>query len=313
DVVTGLDFQEEVSTGYVQAVNTGSEVINTGSIEVNTGSGPVNTDSTKISIPSPPRIQREGKALMIIEKAPKKTKEQILQEEAKEDELTEQQKQKRAQVQFEAQHYTDEDWYLIRAKIEANEELSKSMLGGELQGKEFAKKMVEMNQGTWKLTQLKRLTFEEIKEEFENLVRQVDTYQKIEHKDVQPAEEKVDEAKAEESTKKSGKTRKQIARKGLHFEKTDEDESEKDDASEKVESTSGTNVLINHVPIATKPPSIATYKIIKQGKKGVYQIVGENRADKVYISFGAMLKDISRDDLTELYRIVMHRYGMDGP
>ncbi|GKC33651.1 hypothetical protein Tco_1046035 [Tanacetum coccineum] len=26
-----------------------------------------------------------------------------------------------------------------------------------------------------------------------------------------------------------------------------------------------------------------------------------------------MLKDISRDDLTELYRIVMNRYGMDGP
>ncbi|GJV01500.1 hypothetical protein Tco_1335069 [Tanacetum coccineum] len=26
-----------------------------------------------------------------------------------------------------------------------------------------------------------------------------------------------------------------------------------------------------------------------------------------------MLKSISRDDLTELYRIVMHRYGLDGP
>ncbi|GJR09065.1 hypothetical protein Tco_0791717 [Tanacetum coccineum] len=26
-----------------------------------------------------------------------------------------------------------------------------------------------------------------------------------------------------------------------------------------------------------------------------------------------MLKSISRDDLTELYRIVMNRYGLDGP
>ncbi|GKD78173.1 hypothetical protein Tco_1340794 [Tanacetum coccineum] len=26
-----------------------------------------------------------------------------------------------------------------------------------------------------------------------------------------------------------------------------------------------------------------------------------------------MLKDITRDDLTELYRIVMNRYGMNGP
>ncbi|GJV17939.1 hypothetical protein Tco_1363262 [Tanacetum coccineum] len=65
--------------------------------------------------------------------------------------------------------------------------------------------------------------------------------------------------------------------------------------------------------MAIKPPSIATYKIIKQGEKGVYQIVREDGTDIVYINFGAMLKDITRDDLTELYRIVMNRYGMNGP
>ncbi|GJV54780.1 hypothetical protein Tco_1455785 [Tanacetum coccineum] len=108
--------------------------------------------------------QREGKAPMIIEETPKKSKEQILQEEAslaeairldslqkeeetkqihldsllaqriaEEEELNEQQKKRKAQVQFEAQHYTNEDWDLIRAKIEANAELSKSMLGSDLQ------------------------------------------------------------------------------------------------------------------------------------------------------------------------------------
>ncbi|GJW17945.1 hypothetical protein Tco_0025381 [Tanacetum coccineum] len=102
-VVTGLDFQEEVSTGINK------------------------------SIPSPDKGQREGKSPMIIEEAPKKTKEQVLQEEAslaeairldtlekeeeakqvhldsllaeriaEEEELNEQQKQRRAQVQFEA-------------------------------------------------------------------------------------------------------------------------------------------------------------------------------------------------------------------
>ncbi|GKG17553.1 hypothetical protein Tco_0362510, partial [Tanacetum coccineum] len=86
-------------------------------------------------------------------RAPKKSREQILQEEAslaeairldtlqkeeeakqvhldsllaqriaEEEELNEQQKKRRAQFQFEAQHYTDEDWDLIRAKIEANAE-----------------------------------------------------------------------------------------------------------------------------------------------------------------------------------------------
>ncbi|GJY15954.1 hypothetical protein Tco_0386376 [Tanacetum coccineum] len=38
---------------------------------------------------------------------------------AEEEELNEQQKQRRAQVQFEAQHYTDEDWDLYKQRIEA--------------------------------------------------------------------------------------------------------------------------------------------------------------------------------------------------
>ncbi|GJR26893.1 hypothetical protein Tco_1103125 [Tanacetum coccineum] len=369
-VVTSLDFQEEVDTG-AERVNT-AEGVNTGSIKVSTISGQVSTNSINKSIPSPDKGQREGKDSMIIEEAPKKTKEQILQEEAslveairldtlekEEEELNEQQKKRRAQVQFEAQHYTDEDWDLIRAKIEANAELSKSMLGTDLQGEDFAKKMVELvnqrkkhfaeerarakrnkpmtqsqlrtymmnylkNQGTWKLSQLKNLSFEEVKEEFDKLVKQVESFAPINFEATKDSlkrfgEElqtktskrlKSDEAKDDESTKKTGKRRKQIARKGLHSDKTDEDESE---ASKDADPISGTYIPIHPVPVAIKPPSIATYKIIKQGEKGVYQIVREDGTDIVYINFGAMLKDISRDDLTELYRIVMNRYGMNGP
>ncbi|GJY27517.1 hypothetical protein Tco_0403284 [Tanacetum coccineum] len=180
------------------------------------------------------------------------------------------------------------------------------------------------NKGTWKLSQLKNLSFEEVKEEFDKLVKQVESFAPINFEATKDSlkrfgEElqtktskrlKSDEAKDDESTKKTGKRRKQIARKGLHSDKTDEDESE---ASKDVDPISGTNISINHVPVAIKPPSIATYKIIKQGKKSVYQIVRENGTDIVYINFGAMLKDITRDDLTKLYRIVMNRYGMNGP
>ncbi|GJR23489.1 hypothetical protein Tco_0972016 [Tanacetum coccineum] len=145
-VVTSLDFQEEVSTGYAEGVNTGSikvstvSGVNTGSIKVSTISEQVSTNNINKSIPSPDKGQIEVKAPMIIEEAPKKTKEQILQEEAslakairldtlekeeeaklvhldsllaqriaEEEELNEQQKKRRAQVQFEAPHYTDED------------------------------------------------------------------------------------------------------------------------------------------------------------------------------------------------------------
>ncbi|GJS36544.1 hypothetical protein Tco_0534926 [Tanacetum coccineum] len=361
NVVTGLDFQEEV--------NTGNEGVNTGSITVSTGSGQVTTDSIKVSIPSPVRSRREGKAPMTEEEetqASKKTKEKILQEEASLAEAI-----RRAQVQFQAQYYIEEYWNVIRAKLEANAELKESVLGKDLNEEDFAKKMVELvnqrkkqfaeerarerrskpmtqsqlrtymsnylkNQGTWKLTQLKKLTFEEVKSEFEKLVRQVDTFVpmsfeatkeslkkfgvelqaktvkrlKIGDKDAQSTKEKVAETKKDEPTKKKGKRRKQIARKGLH---TDKDETKKDEDSDEDDSFSGTQVLINPVPVATKPPSIVTYKIMKRGKKGVYQIIRANGTVKIYISFGAMLKDITRDDITEIFRIVMQRYGMDGP
>ncbi|GKF66665.1 hypothetical protein Tco_0193182, partial [Tanacetum coccineum] len=72
-IVSSLNFQEEVSTG-AEGVNT-AKGVNTGSIKVSTVSRQVITDSINKSIPSPDKGQREGKA-------PKKTKEQILQEEA---------------------------------------------------------------------------------------------------------------------------------------------------------------------------------------------------------------------------------------
>ncbi|GKA90482.1 putative ribonuclease H-like domain-containing protein [Tanacetum coccineum] len=389
-----------VSSGEV---NPGLEGINTGSIPVSSGSVPVNTDSTSVSIPSPPRTQREGKAIAT-EEAPKKTKEQILQEEAslaeamrldalqkledeekakqvhfdsllaqrmtKDLELTEEQKKRKAQVQFEAQHYTNEDWDIIRAKIEANEELSKGVLGSNLTGEDFAKRMVELvnqrkkyfaeerakakrnkpmtqsqlrtymsnflkNQGTWKIKQLKSLRFEQLKEEFDKLVKQLESFvpmnleatkaelkrfgeelqvKNTKRQKIDKDEEMIDEAEAVEPVKQSLKRKKQIARKGLHSKRTKEDKAEEvKGTSEMIESASDTDTPINPVPVATKPPSIATYKIIRQGKKGVYQIIRENGTDKVYISFGSMLNDISRDDLPELYRIVMNRYGMDRP
>ncbi|GJR42304.1 hypothetical protein Tco_1310407 [Tanacetum coccineum] len=239
------------------------------------------------------------------------------------------------------------------------------MLGSELQGEDFAKKMVDLvnqrkkyfaeerakakrnkpmtqsqlktymmnylkNQGTWKLTQLKKLSFEEVKEEFDKLVKQIESFAPISFEATKASlkrfgeelqtktpkrlkENKDDEAKDDEPTKKSGKRRKQMARKGMHASVDKNDSEDSDKVGEQKESTTGTETPINPVPVAMKTPSVATYKIIKQGEKGVYQIVREDGTDIVYINFGAMLKSISRDDLTELYRIVMNRYGMNGP
>ncbi|GJU59099.1 putative reverse transcriptase domain-containing protein, partial [Tanacetum coccineum] len=376
-VVSSLDFQEEadagaeqVNTASAEQVNTASaeqvstaEGINTGSIKLSTGDELLSTVDAKKSTSDQDKGQREGKAPMISEETPKKSKEQVLQEEASLAEAIRLDTQQREEVA--KQHYTNEDWDLIRAKLEANAELSKSMLGSEAQGEDFAKKMVDLvnqrkkyfaeqrakakrnkpmtqtqlktymmnylkNQGTWKLSQLKNLSFEEVKKEFDKLVKQVESFAPISFEATKASlkrfgeelqtktpkrlkDDKDDEAKDDEQTKKSGKRRKQMARKGLHTSVDKDDSEDSDEVDEQEESVTGTKTPINPVHVSMKTPSIATYKIIKQGEKGVYQIVREDGTDIVYINFGAMMKSISRDDLTELYRIVMNRYGMNGP
>ncbi|GJS84971.1 hypothetical protein Tco_0751512 [Tanacetum coccineum] len=119
-----------------EEINTSREEINIGIKEVSNGSTKVDSGTTS------KRGQREGKAPMVEEdiQATHKTKEQITQEEAgleeaiklqaqmdeelakqihldemvakrmtKEEALSKQQKKRKAQVQFEAQYYTEED------------------------------------------------------------------------------------------------------------------------------------------------------------------------------------------------------------
>ncbi|GJW11653.1 hypothetical protein Tco_1577480 [Tanacetum coccineum] len=368
--------------------------------EINTGIKDVNTGSTKVdSGTASKRGQREGKASMVEEdiQATQKTKEQMREKEAgleeaiklqaqldeevakqihldkmiakrmaEEEELLKQQKKRKAQVQFEAQFYTEEEWDAIRAKLEANAKLTKDVLGNDLPEQDFAKRMVEMvnqrkkhfaeekakakrnksmtqsqlriymsnylkNQGTWKLSQLKKLKFEEIKEEFDKLVQQIDTFvpinleatkaklkrygeelqtktskkQRFDDKDVPAIGEKVVEVKEEEPVKRTGKRKKQKARKGINVDKSAQEDSETD-KEESVEA-------MNPTPLTTKSDSVVNWKIFQQGQRSIYQIMRANGADTVYMSFGAMVKDFTREDLIELYRLVMQKYGTNRP
>ncbi|GJV78341.1 putative ribonuclease H-like domain-containing protein [Tanacetum coccineum] len=211
-------------------INTGldaEDTINTGRVEINSGIEDVNT----------------GKAQMVEEdiQATHKTKEQIGQEEAglekairlqaqmdeevtklihldkmvakrvqEEQELSEQQLKRKAEVQEVAQFYTEEDWDTIRAKLEANTELEQ----------ETSKK------------------------------------QKIDIEDASITKGKDEVVKEEEA----------------------------------------------EVPI-----------ISQSSQKAAYQIIRRDGSDKIYMSFGAILKDFSRDDLIELYGLVIKKYGANRP
>ncbi|GKC79832.1 DNA-directed DNA polymerase, partial [Tanacetum coccineum] len=318
DISTGLDAEVELNTGSTQLVllvyckryNKKRLILQNGldaEIELNTDSTEVNTGSNGLLT--------------------KRISEEL--------ELSKQQLKRKAQVQEAAQYYIEEDWDTIIAKLEANAELTKSLQGENVSSDDFAKKMVDMinqkkkfyaeqkararrnkpmtqaqqrdymstfikNQSSWKMAQLKKLTFKELKFEFEKLMKTIERFVPM------GSEERVKRqgVQLEQDSSKKQKIVVEDVPTAQHEVEEDMEALMKDNDTN---SSSGTDIPTSAVPVAIKPPSIANWKIIKLGKKGVYQIIREDGTYITYINFGAMLKSISRDDLTELYRLVMQR------
>ncbi|GJY36355.1 hypothetical protein Tco_0421733 [Tanacetum coccineum] len=175
------------------------------------------------------------------------------------------------------------------AETRAKEKRNKPMTQSQL--RIYMSKYLK-NQGTWNLSQLKKLKFEEIKEEFDKLVQQIDTFvpinleatkeklkrygeelqtktskkQRFDDKDVPVIGDKVAKVKEEEPVKRTGKRKKQKARKGINVDKSAQEDSETD-KEESVEA-------MNPTPLTTK--------------------------FDIYISFRAMIKDFTREDFIEL-------------
>ncbi|GJY89947.1 hypothetical protein Tco_0505143, partial [Tanacetum coccineum] len=113
-------------------------------------------------------------------------------------------------------------------------------------------------------------------------------------------------------TKKTGKKRKQIARKGFHTHLDKDKFEDSDEANEKVDSTLGTKIPINPVPVATKLPGIANYKIIKEGK--LYRIVmrkhgmnePEDEFEKIHLEY---LKNMFEEPLN-VYMLIERKYPL---
>ncbi|GJS02299.1 hypothetical protein Tco_0318807 [Tanacetum coccineum] len=234
---TGLDF-EEVKSAF--------EKVNTGGIKVSSGIEEINAGRLAEAI----RLDALEKALEKEEVAKQVHLDSLIaQRMAKEQELIEEQKKRKAQESVLGKDLTVKDYakrmvelvnqrrkHFVeeRARAKRNKPMTQTQLRNYMSN--FLK-----NQGTWKLTQLKKLNFEEVKAEFEKLVKQLDTYvpmnfeatkeslkrfgeelqtktaKKLKFNDegTQPIEEKLNEDKMIRPTKKLEKRRKQMRRKGI--------------------------------------------------------------------------------------------------
>ncbi|GJY56769.1 hypothetical protein Tco_0455884 [Tanacetum coccineum] len=111
--------------------------------------------------------------------------------------------------------------------------------------------------------------------------------------------------------------RKSLARKGLQKKPESAKSGTEEDVEaymeERVDEPSSEEFPMSSIPQGPAPAKIVKWQIIKTGKRGAYQIIREDNTDVVYVNFPGLLNDLTRDDLKELYRLMMLKYGDNRP
>ncbi|GJR66898.1 hypothetical protein Tco_0012963 [Tanacetum coccineum] len=360
-------------------VSSGDRKFKSASEEIKSGFTNISSGEVRVS-------QRKGKEVLEEQPQPKRSKKQIREEEASlaeiariqaqeaaeierkaelqrldalaakrlndEFEMSEQQRKRAAEVQQQAQYYTEEDWDLIRARMEASTELRKSVFGSDIDAEDYAKKMVElvekrrreireqklkakknkpMTQAEqrnymmnyvrsqshgWTIPQLKKLSFEELKVQFERTIRSIENFIPM------------DSEKEKESLKRSGETLQGAEKKKqkvLDVEDIPIPESAKFVKEEEIEVKQAVLKMSRRkskarkgigLHTSTEPESgevditsskIVKWKILRHEGKGYCHLIRANQRDSKFVNFGAMLHNISRDDFVDLYKIVLQK------
>ncbi|GKA74872.1 hypothetical protein Tco_0781250 [Tanacetum coccineum] len=174
----------------------------------------------------------------------------------------------------------------------------------------------------WTIPQLKKLSFEELKVQFERTIRSIENFIPM------------DSEKEKESLKRSGETLQGAEKKKqkvLDVEDIPIPESAKFVKEEEIEVKQPVLKMSRRkskarkgigLHTSTEPESgevditsskIVKWKILRHGGKGYCHLIRANQRDSVFVNFGAMLHNISRDDLVDLYKIVLRKTTAYGP
>ncbi|GJY24601.1 hypothetical protein Tco_0398259, partial [Tanacetum coccineum] len=207
---TGLDAEDEINTGRVE-INFGSENVNTEKEKAKSLE-----EDFRLLIRRKEQIKTEEarleEAIRLQAQMDEEVAKQIHLDKMLAKRVQEEQELSKEQLKRKAELGD----YLL-GKLEANTEVVKSLQGENISNDDFAKRMVEMinekkkfyaeqkakakrskpmtqvqqreymstfikNQSSWKFSQLKKLSFEELKTEFEKLMKSIESFMPMETK-----------------------------------------------------------------------------------------------------------------------------------
>ncbi|GJZ43212.1 hypothetical protein Tco_0590467 [Tanacetum coccineum] len=163
----------------------------------------------------------------------------------------------------------------------------------------------------YKQSQLKNKSFAEIQKLFDKAMTRVNMFVDMDTKLVRKSLKKEEAEMAQESSsKRAGNELEQEKAKKQKID-DDQEEAKLKELMEVIYDEEG--VAIDAIPLSTKPPSIVDYKIIKEGKISIYQIIRADGSSKRYSAVIHMLKNFDREDLETLWKIVKARHGYTRP
>ncbi|GKB63611.1 retrotransposon protein, putative, ty1-copia subclass, partial [Tanacetum coccineum] len=287
---------------------------------------PCESTTRTTSTPTPSNIKDKGKAKMIEPEKPLKKKEQIrldeelaLKLQAKEEEQVRLVREKAEKVKKD-----NISWDNVHAMIKADRTLKEeketlcSIKSSRKEEKPPTKAQKKSTMSTYlkhmasyKQSQLKNKSFAEIQKLFDKAMTRVNMFVYMDTELVKESSKKAEAEMAQESSSKSAGD--ELEQEKAKKQKMDDDKetAELQKLIEVVSDEEG--VAIDAIPLATKPPSIVDYKIIKEGKISIYQIIRADGSSMRYSAVIHMLRSFDREDLETLWKIVKARHGYTRP
>ncbi|GJV62553.1 hypothetical protein Tco_1473381 [Tanacetum coccineum] len=174
--------------------------------------------------------------------------------------------------------------------------------------------------GGYKHNQLKGRSYDEIQKLFDKEMKRVNSFVAM-NSEAQEISGKKDES----SSKKAEIAQDSSAKRAGDKLESDKSKKQKTDENEEVEvdneaelkkhmvTVKDDDIAIDAIPLATKPPVIVEYKLIREGIMGHYQLIRADGSFKRYSSMIRMLQGIDREDLQTLWKLVKTKHGDTRP
>ncbi|GKE38583.1 hypothetical protein Tco_1461988 [Tanacetum coccineum] len=138
--------------------------------------------------------------------------------------------------------------------------------------------------------QLKNKSFDEVQKAFDKTIGWIDSFESMDSEVVKGGKEK------DEGSQKINDDQEEAEMKKNMEIVVDEEE-----------------IAVDAIPLATKPPIIIDWKIIKEGKMGYFQIIRADGSLRRYSSMIRMLQNINIEDLETLWKLVKAKHGNTRP